>query len=212
MKNNILRFAICIILCINALTKSFAQSQEAQQLLLNVEKLSQLRNILTDMKKGYMVISSGYNTIKDISKGNFSIHEVFLDGLLKVSPEVKKYRKVVEIISLQKGIVSDAKTAFSKFNSTDFFSVREIDLLAKVYAGVLQRSLEGLDELSMILTSSTLRMSDDERLQAIDRIFEETSDKADFLRDFNNKNLLLLNQRKLAVKEITTERNLFKTN
>lgn len=30
-----------------------AQSQEAQQLLLNVEKLSQLKNILADMKKGY---------------------------------------------------------------------------------------------------------------------------------------------------------------
>ena len=78
-----------------------AQSQEAQQLLLNVEKLSQLKNILSDMKKGYQVISGGYNAIKDISQGNFSLHGIFLDGLMLVSPEVKKYRRVADIISYQ---------------------------------------------------------------------------------------------------------------
>ena len=45
-----------------------AQSTEIQQLLLNVEKLAQLKKILSNMKKGYEIVSNGYNTIKDISK------------------------------------------------------------------------------------------------------------------------------------------------
>ena len=56
-----------------------AQSTEIQQLLLNVEKLAQLKKILSNMKKGYEIVSNGYNTIKDISKGNFNLHEAFLD-------------------------------------------------------------------------------------------------------------------------------------
>lgn len=79
-----------------------AQSQETQQLLLNVEKLSQLKNILSDMKRGYSVITNGYNSVKNIAKGNFSLHEVFLDGLMLVNPEIKKYRRIADIINYQK--------------------------------------------------------------------------------------------------------------
>src|SRR5687768_17492678 len=80
---------------------TYAQSFEAQQLLLNVEKLAQLKQILSDLKKGYGIVSAGYNTIKNISEGNFKLHQVFLDGLLQVSPVVKKYKRIVDIISNQ---------------------------------------------------------------------------------------------------------------
>jgi hypothetical protein len=163
------------------------QSQEAQQLLLNVEKLSQLKNILADMKKGYQVVSGGYNTIKNISQGNFSLHEVFLDGLMLVSPEVKKYRRVADIISYQKNIISEYKSAFKRFNASDNFNPTEIGYLAMVYKQLFDQSIDNLDELAMVITSAKLRMSDDERLQAIDRIFEDVQDKLVFLRDFNSK-------------------------
>jgi hypothetical protein len=54
-----------------------AQSTEIQQLLLNVEKLAQLKKILSNMKKGYEIVSNGYNTIKDISKGNLTCMRLF---------------------------------------------------------------------------------------------------------------------------------------
>jgi hypothetical protein len=57
------------------------QSDEAQQLLLYIEKLAQLKNILNDMYRGYQIVSKGYNTNKDISKGNFNLHNVFLKRL-----------------------------------------------------------------------------------------------------------------------------------
>ncbi|RZM00588.1 MAG: TerB family tellurite resistance protein, partial [Pedobacter sp.] len=98
-----------------------APSSEATQLMLNVEKLSQLKNILSDMKKGYTVVSQGYKKVKDIASGNFSLHEVFLDGLMVVSPEVKKYRRVAEIISTQKSIVSGYKAALKAFRGADVF-------------------------------------------------------------------------------------------
>ncbi|TKC00068.1 TerB family tellurite resistance protein [Pedobacter cryotolerans] len=164
-----------------------AQSQEVQQLLLNVEKLSQLKNILADMKKGYQVVSGGYNTVRNISQGNFSLHEVFLDGLMLVSPEVKKYRRVADIISYQKNIISEYRSAFKRFNASENFNSTEIDYLGRVYKQLFDQSIDNLDELAMVITSSKLRMNDDERLQAIDRIFEDVQDKLVFLLDFNSK-------------------------
>lgn len=182
IKRICLLFALCAI---GIMVR--AQSQEAQQLLLNVEKLSQLKNILSDMKKGYQVVSGGYNTIRNISQGNFSLHELFLDGLMLVSPEVKKYRRVADIITYQKHLVSEYKSAFRRFSSSGNFSLQELDYMGRVYSQLFAQSLGSLDELAMVITSAKLRMSDEERLGAIDRIFSDVHDKLVFLRDFNSK-------------------------
>jgi len=83
----------------------YTQSTEAQQLILNIEKLAQLKKILSNMKKGYEIVSSGYNGIKDISKGNFNLHDAFLNALLQVNPTVRKYKRVADIITCQFEIV-----------------------------------------------------------------------------------------------------------
>ena len=172
-----------------------AQSFEVQQLLLNWEKLTQMKNILSDMKKGYEIVSKGYNSVKNIANGNFNLHETFIDGLLLVNPEIKKYKRVADIISYQKDIVSEYRSAYSRFKKADTFSEREISYLGKVYKQLTDQSIDNLDELTTILTSSKLRMSDDERLQAIDRIFEDTEDKLLFLRNFNKQTTVLSLQR-----------------
>ena len=186
-----------------------AQSTEAQQLLLNVEKLSQLKNILRDMKKGYTVISNGYSAVKNISKGNFSLHELFLDGMMLVSPEVKKYSRISDIITAQKDIVSGYRSAFKRFRQAGVFDDGELKYIGEVYSGLFARSLDNLNDLSMVLTSSVLRMGDDERLQAIDRIFEDTKDKLLFLRGFNAETTLLILQRKHAQTDLSGLKLLF---
>ena len=179
-----------------------AQSSEAKQLLLNTKKLSQLRNILTDMKKGYQILSKGYGSVKDIAQGNFSLHEVFLDGLLVVSPEVKKYRRVSDILRVQKFIVSEYRSALGAFRSADVFKADELAYLGRVYKGLFNASLQNLEDLAMVITSSKLRMNDEERLAAIDRIFADTSDKLTFLRSFNQRATLLFHQKKKEKREI----------
>lgn len=205
-------FAICMLgfaLCTN---RCFAQSQETQQLLLNVEKLSQLKNILSDMKRGYTIISNGYNSVKNIAQGNFSLHEVFLDGLMLVNPEIKKYRRVADIISYQKQIITEYKSAFSRFKASDNFSTGEIDYLGKVYKQLFDQSMDNLDELATVITSSKLRMSDDERLAAIDRIFSDTENKLLFLRSFNKEASILNLQRKREKANLKTAQELFGIN
>ena len=148
-----------------------AQSAEAQQLLLNVEKLSQLKKILTNMYEAYEILYEGYTAVKDISEGNFSLHKTFLDGLMEVSPAVRKYKRVADIINYQVRLVKEYKSAFNRFKIDNVFTGEEIQYIGNVYAGVVTESIKNLEELVLIITAGRLRMTDDERLNAIDRIF-----------------------------------------
>src|SRR5450432_3294835 len=114
-------------------TKSNAQIYELERLILDIEKLLQLKNILSDLYKGYEILSTGYNTIKSISEGNFNLHKAFLDGLLAVSPAVKNYQKVLDIIDDQARIVSEYKSAFIRFRQDKHFNPDEITYMINVY-------------------------------------------------------------------------------
>ena len=175
--------------------QAVAQSTEIQQLLLNVEKLAQLKKILSNMKQGYVIVSNGYSAIKDISKGNFNLHEAFLDALMQVSPTVRKYKKIGEIIIFQTQLVQEYKSAFRKFDASNLFNANEIKYMDNVYTNLFNKSLQNLDELTMVITAGKLRMSDDERLNVIDRLYNDMSDKLVFLRTFNKDNNLLVIQR-----------------
>ena len=175
--------------------KVSAQSEEVQQLLLNVSKLEQLKKILNNMYDGYKVLTKGYNTIKTISEGNFSLHKVFLDGLLQVSPAVRKYKKVADIINYQLQLVRTVKPAINKFRATGLFNGTELNYMARVYGDLFNRSFQQLEALAMVITAGNLRMSDDERLSAIDRIYFNISDQLAFLHSFNTENNILAIQR-----------------
>lgn len=187
--------------CIGATQQAKAQAQELEELALDIQKLAALKSILTEMYDGYKILTTGYNAVKDITQGNFSMHKLFLDGLLTVSPTVKKYIRIVDIINSQLTIVTEYKTALAHFRGIQLFNNSDINYLQSVYSNVFNRSLQNLDELLMIITDNKLRASDAERMSAIDRIYKDMEDKLEFLRQFDNNAGLLATQRQKALEE-----------
>ncbi|HXB45258.1 MAG TPA: hypothetical protein VNV85_14430, partial [Puia sp.] len=59
------KLLIMLLLLVSANIK--AQSYELERLILDIQKLAQLKNILSDLYKGYEILNTGYNTIKSIS-------------------------------------------------------------------------------------------------------------------------------------------------
>ncbi len=201
---------IIIILFLSVSTvNASAQAEELQQLALNIEKLAQFKQILSDLKKAYEILYGGYTTIKNISEGNFSLHQTFLDSLLKVSPAVQKYKKVADIISLQLQLVKEYKAAFSRFKNNNWFRPEEIDYISKVYSNLFKKSLQHLDDLATVLTANQLRMSDDERLNRIDQIFTGMQDKMVFLRHFNSNTSILGIQRSKEKSDVDIMQKLY---
>src|SRR6185503_4986248 len=184
-------------------------AQDVQQLLLDIEKLTQFKAILSDMETGYTILTQGYGEVKDISEGNFNLHSVFLNSLMAVSPEVRKYGRIADIISAQASIVSEYKAAYQRFNSSGHFSVTELVYMNGVFSRLLSQSVDNLTNLANIITAGTLRMSDAERLQAIDHIYGDTQNKLVFLRHFNNEVVVLQLQREKEQNNVNTLQKLY---
>jgi hypothetical protein len=202
-------------LLVNALLftgRAAGQAQEVQQLLLNVEKLSQLKSILEDLKKGYEIVSQGYATIRNLSEGNFNLHAVFLDRLLEVSPAVRNYRRITDIVRAQVNLVREYKAAYRWFASSSYFSPAELRYIKSVFENLLARSVKNIEALTLVITAGSLRMSDDERLTAIDTIWKEASDQLTFLRRFSQDTKLLNLQRARASAAIRWQKKAFSIN
>ncbi|MNJ95275.1 hypothetical protein D3C87_129830 [compost metagenome] len=203
-----IHISVMLFLMLFPAFKAKAQAEETAQLLLNIEKLTQFKGILKQMKDGYKILDGGYNTVKDISQGNFNLHKTFLDGLMEVSPSVKNYRKVAEIINGQVRLVKTSRNALSAFREDKHFNLKEVNYMAKLYENLLGQSLQNLDELITVVTAGKLRMSDDERLKAIDRIHKEMEDKLSFLGRFNQDIKVLSLQRAKEKRDIAFSRGI----
>jgi len=200
---------LCFILSTFSFIPAKAQSSDLTQLILDIEKLTQLKGILSDMKTGYNIIDGGYNQVKSISQGNFNLHSTFLNGLLMVSPAVAKYGRIADIILEQGYIITEYQRSYNQFRQSGTFSADEIAYLANVYTALLQQSLQNLDQLTTVLTAGKLRMSDDERLKAVDHIYTDTDDKLTFLRHFDQQAAILSIQRQKAMNDLQTLQKLY---
>lgn len=203
-----LLFGCIVPLC----SRAQSIAQDVQQLELDYQKLAGLKKILKQMYQGYELVSKGYNAVKDVSKGNFTLHEAFLDGLMVVSPTVRKYPRVQDIINDQAELITEYKSAYNTFKHDSHFSPDEISYMIDVYNNLVSGSLQNLNELAMVMGDNKLRMSDNERLQAIDRVFAAGHDQLAFLRRFNNNAQSVAVQRAQQANDRQTLRNLYGIN
>ena len=150
--------------------------------------------------------------LKILSQGNFGLHKTFLDALMEVSPTVKHYKRVADIISYQVILIKEYKSAFNRFKRDNNFNQQELAYLGRVYENLFKQSLNNLDDLVTIITANQLRMSDDERLGAIDKIFADMQDKLLFLRHFNNNTTVLALQRAKEKNDVGTMRLIYGIN
>lgn len=200
MKKLILTVLLAAGLCGATPQQSKAQSVDdcIQQLILDYEKLASLKNSLNQMYQGYEVLSKGYNAVKGVARGNFSLHEAFLDGLYLVSPTVRKYPRITDITSDQATLVGEYRQASGSFSRSGRFRPDELAYMMTVYNNLISASLQNLDNLVMVVTDSQLRMSDAERLRAIDRLYLESHNQLSYLRRFNDQASATAKQRALT--------------
>ena len=183
--------------------------QLLEQIVLDTEKLASLKSILQDMYKAYTIVHTGYNDIKEISEGTFNLHKAFLDALMTVSPVVQNYGRVVDIINAEYSIVSEYKAAYNKFSADGHFTIQELDYMGSVYTNLFNQSLTCLGELTMVITANQLRMSDAERLKAIDRVYTDITGQLGLLRTFNNNTSVQAIQRAREANDVSTLKSIY---
>jgi len=180
-----------------------------EQLALDKQKLSSLKSTLEDMYKGYASLKDGYTHVLDIARDNFSLHQLFLDALWVVSPSVSSDPHVNNILDMEYRLVAEYKTAAARWGNNSAFSPQEITYISSVWSDLLDKSLQAVEELTLVLTDGQLQMTDAQRLQLIDRIDADIRAEYTTLQRLDNNLALREAQRQKETNDINALKQLY---
>ena len=81
--------------------------------------------------------------------------------------------------------------------------------MSEVYSGILEESLNNIDQITLIVQSFTTTMSDAKRLEIINNAADQVDTNYDDLMRFNQQNVLLSLSRAKTSIEVQTVKKLY---
>ncbi len=150
------------------------------------------------------------NTVSNVIKNFNEVKKVYeqgkkyYDALKAVNNLVKDARRVQQTI-LMVGEISDIYiNAYQRMLQDDNYTLEELGAIAFGYSKLLEESAGLLLDLKGIVNVSTLSMSDKERMDIIDRVYNSVKRYRNLVRYYTNKNISISYLR--AQKKGDTER------
>ena len=179
----------------------FRQKKTQQKYLL--QQIAALEVYTSYLKKGYELVNGGLQTIKDISNGEFGLHNAFITGLKKVSPAVRNDVRVAEIIEMQIAIGRE----FGSLKSNPNLNASNQLYIRNVRENLWEESLKDLEELMMVITAGKVEMSDDQRIERLNKVYFSVRDKSAFTQNFISEVGLYVRQKEMEKRSIEQLRN-----
>lgn len=96
------------------------------------------------------------------------LYQDYFAELWKVKSAIAYYRRISDIVQLQRAIVQEYRRAFSLLRQDRHFTPDEIDHIYIVFSNIIAESLKNVEDVLAVANSFTVQMSDGERLKIID--------------------------------------------
>lgn len=133
--------------------------------------------------------------IRDWVQAQKDLYDGYFRELWQVKTAIADYHRIAEIIQRQEKIVAAYNQVWGRLKNDPHFSPEELANIETVYAGILQESGKNLDLLFLVIKSFSLQMTDEERMEIIDKAGTGMERNLSDLNRFNNQNILLSLQR-----------------
>jgi hypothetical protein len=205
MKASIIILSFLLARCITG----NAQIQELEQLKLDLEKLVQFKLMLSQAKQGYQTLQNGYNAVRDAAKGNYNLHKNYLDELLQVSVQVRNAPALKRFMDNGVLVQKEYRQWYNRLQPLGLFKAQELMAIEQSYQQITSRQSEDLEQLQMILGSSKLRMSDGERIAAIEVLAGKSDEELAALRKLIQEQSEVAAGRAQSKKDVEAIRRLY---
>ena len=123
--------------------------QNAQKVIEN--KLHQLK--LTD--------------IANWTEKHRQLYAKYFNELWEIKTVLAAYQRINQIIQRQKQIVQEYNRAWNLVSRDGHFTQAEVDYMYRVYKGILNESIQNIDQLLLVIKSFNTQMTDAQRLAII---------------------------------------------
>lgn len=217
-----LKLAFAFALCVLGVSSSYGQNwneifrQKKTQQKYLLQQIAALEVYAGYLKKGYEIVDGELQTIRDFSNGEFNLHNAFITGLKKVSPAIRNDVRVIEIVEMHVRVnglfnkanrmVNDANGRFSDGNGSESLASLST-YIASVRQNVMRECDSDLEELLMVITSGKVEMSDDERIERLNKVYFSMLDKSAFTQNFISEISLYTKQKEMEKRSIEQSRN-----
>lgn len=166
-----------------------APSANAQFVVTDPANLaSGILNSANEIIQTSSTVSNVVKNFKEVEKV-YKQGKEYYDKLQAINNLVKDARKVQQTVLLVGDVSEMYVQNFGRMLNDPNFSPRELTAIAKGYSALLGESTELLKELKQIVTSSSLSLSDKERMDIVDRVYKEVKEYHSLVRYYTNKNI-----------------------
>ena len=182
MKN--LKILVCIAILFAVIPTAKAQwvvtdpTNLAQGIVNSARQIIQTSSTATNMINNFKEVQKVYNQGKE-----------YYDKLKAVNNLVKDARKVQQTVLLVGDVSEMYVKNFGKMLNDTNFNEQELMAIANGYSILLNESTELLKVLKQIVNSSSLSLTDKERMDIIDSVYIKVKEYHNLVRYFTNKNI-----------------------
>ncbi|RNL88472.1 conjugal transfer protein TraI [Sinomicrobium pectinilyticum] len=137
------------------------------------------------------------------------LYQGYYEELVKVKSVISYYQRIRDITKMQAAMVDEYGRVWRLLQQDHRFTPDELGYMEKVYSGMLDASLENLDQIFLIIEAFATQMSDAKRLETINQAADRVEQTYFDLKRFNRQNILLSLQRAKSESEAEAVRQLY---
>src|SRR5690554_6548460 len=178
-----------VYLVCTALMLAVAPSAKAQFVVTDPANLaSGIINSANEIIQTSSTVSNVIKNFKEVEKV-YKQGKEYYDKLQAVNNLVKDARKVQQTVLLVGDVSEMYVQNFGRRMNDPNFSAQELAAIANGYSALLNESTKLLKELKQIVSSSSLSLNDKERMDIIDKVYNEVKEYRSLVRYYTNKNI-----------------------
>lgn len=138
-----------------------------------------------------------------------ALYSNYYSELWQIKSYISYYQRIKDLTMKQVALVSEYKSAWGLFQRDKHFQPAELNQMQKVYSGILDASVKNLDQIMLVVGTNQTQMSDEQRLELINKAGDRLDENYNDLKQFNNQNELLSLARSKDVNDLQTVKGLY---
>lgn len=140
------------------------------------------------------------------------LYSNYYTELGNIKATISKYQRIKDITLKQAALVSEYKKAWSLFRQDSHFNPQELSYMQQVYSGILDASVKNLDEIMLVVSPAKTQMTDEQRLELINKASDHLDENYNDLHQFNNQGIQLSLQRSKDLSDTQSIKKLYGIN
>lgn len=178
------RISVLCIACVLSISQVHAQWAVIDPTNLAQGIINSTKNIIQTTTTAQNMVKSFSETVKIYQQG-----KQYYDALKSVNNLVKDARKVQKTVLLIGEISDIYVNSYQKMLADKNYSPEELVAIASGYTKLLEESTDVFQELKSAVSANGLSMSDKERIELVDKAYNEVKHYRDLVSYYTRKNI-----------------------